>query len=737
MDLLCSDSEAELTPALTPKLSEKYHPSSSNKSNLHVTIPSSKAKNGQTIAQQRTSKADLTVNKKYAKEFEERKQVEDLQNNKHILNEAMDSSSSEEEDDDARLLTRTVEKKIFETLNKIKKKDPEIYSSNHTIFEDEDFDIAQTETQGETVKEEKQTYKDVVREALLSNGADAFVKEESKMRSPLPTTATYREEQESARKAFLHAAETFLQENENESFLSKKQKTETELAFEDAEQKQFLKKHHLGDTEEVMRHYWAADEDLDEKEQFLRDYVLNEGWKNPTAFDGEDDPPVNDDEDEEHLEKVDQFESAYNFRFEESEGTQIRGYSRMTPGSVRRKDESRKHQREEKKRHQEEFKIQKREELKRLKNLKKKELLDKLRKIQEISGRADLSADALDLESPFDETKHEQLMQNICGDDYYCKEEPLSHAQLFSVPPLLEKEFDISDVKNEEVLTITKKQKKLAKFLKKRKIHVDDGEAYIPIPEGESQVNTIEYMENDIEAVTDENYMEGMENEIPEEDDTDHLWWMCDCCNLGIPGGKNRYECSICENFALCKKCHTSTRHHHPLIRKRIPDESQPPAEFLETSAKDSLVEQFLEEYKQLDYEDIIGKDLPTRFKYEKVAPNSFGLTTEDILTRNDAELNAYLSLKKIAPYRETQASSRRRSKANSWLQKKSKAAKSIEQTRKASTSAINTDHRKRLEKKPQQKHKFVNVNGKSSVTKSGLSADRLKSYGIVEKSPI
>lgn len=68
-------------------------------------------------------------------------------------------------------------------------------------------------------------------------------------------------------------------------------------------------------------------------------------------------------------------------------------------------------------------------------------------------------------------------------------------------------------------------------------------------------------------------------------------------------------------------------------------------------SSNNQIPSALLDELLKLDYEDKI-EDLACRFHYQQTEPVSFGLGIDEMLKADDADLNAFVSLKKLAPYR-------------------------------------------------------------------------------------
>lgn len=153
------------------------------------------------------------------------------------------------------------------------------------------------------------------------------------------------------------------------------------------------------------------------------------------------------------------------------------------------------------------------------------------------------------------------------------------------------------------------------------------------------------------------------EAEAEEEEEHPDLWFLCDGCKTPIPGGKRFFESTTMENFTLCMKCFRIRRHPGKFIRRRVPESCTPPQDFkgMQFGADDTA--KSMDEYFQLDYEDIIGGDLPTRFKYRKVEADDFGIPAHVVLSKSGKELNQMVSLKKLRPYRdedEDQSSARK-----------------------------------------------------------------------------
>lgn len=354
-----------------------------------------------------------------------------------------------------------------------------------------------------------------------------------------------------------------------------------------------------GDASEFQKklneYFGEAEEDLDENKMFLRDYFLKKMWidkdKNKNRHvDEELDELL---KDEEEVEKQEEFET--NFRHEELEDDRVLGHARKVEGSVRQKETARKRQRQRKEERLKIAEMEQKEELKHLKNLKKEEIKEKLKKFRQIAGIADdddclLGVD--DLDDEFDPEEYDRMMKKVFDEKYYEAED-------------MDPEFGSDGDEGGDI----------------EKPDFEKEDELLGLPEGWDGSGSGDGFLAARERILKQKAGVGDDGGTgASEDDKD-----------GDGAGDEGIDGDDGETVASEEG-----------KRKRKKKLS------LVQRAKEAL----MEEYYKLDYEDTIG-DVKTRFKYSKTKPNRYGLSTAEILTMDDKELNQYVSLKKIAPYRE------------------------------------------------------------------------------------
>ncbi|VDP15153.1 unnamed protein product [Onchocerca flexuosa] len=459
------------------------------------------------------------------------------------------------------------ERNFLRTLSALKTHDPKLYSGQK-FFTTED---GETST-GNSVKFKKKDtamfLKDYERKLVLEKKGEISEDEEEKQTS----TPGYYEEQELIKRELKAVLDD--QNDDAEPLLQQRIKTEEEVKKEEDQYYEWLKGQRdedLPGVEELkgLKEAWN-DINLDENEKFLRDYLLNKKYD----VEGDDSVPsyeeiVNVEKDEEELERENEFERKYNFRYEEPNQDFIKHYPRVVKQSLRKKDERRKQRRDAYKERKKLEKQARKDEIKEMKALKKKEIEEKLKKLKKLAGDDDLPLNIDDLEADFDPTTYDKRMKEIFDSQY----------------------FEKSMEENEEkpVFPVTSD------------ISTDDSDY------DTFEVNK-EKKENKIENVNEDYYNDEILN--PEKK---------------LSRKKKKRNSRFLE--AVLKK--------KPLFN---PEEKS--------------FEEYFNEYYALEYEDIIGDGLITKFKYRNVPANDFGLTTEELLNADDRQLNAWASLKKATAYR-------------------------------------------------------------------------------------
>ena len=293
----------------------------------------------------------LTVNQKFARQFEERERTKELERAKYLeLDEDDDDDESVEEDDNAELLTTQLDLQVIKTINSLRKKDPKIYDKSSKWFDHVSDDDEQSESDSDNhnkvdehsnneIKSKKKRYKDIIRDQILEDMAEDDdandtnnkitktrndkIKTKSKKKET-GVKLSYNDEQEMIRKQFLSSFDSSSTnkhdkghnsdpddndtDNDDGDVLFKvKSKTPEELAQDEIELQQAL---------DEMNRLKGHNSDHS-AENFLTEYMTNKKWLDKTIYTSGHNSDPDSDDDEAELDKMDRFESKYNFRFEE------------------------------------------------------------------------------------------------------------------------------------------------------------------------------------------------------------------------------------------------------------------------------------------------------------------------------------------------------------------------------------------------------------------------------------
>lgn len=371
----------------------------------------------------------LTINKDYAVQYEEKKRKQELAALQEKYKNAVDScsesdsESDEEEDETGELLTKEVDAKILTTLATIKARAPEIYKGEVNFF-----DAPITSTTEKKEKEEskkKLTLKEYQSKRILegdsesdndTNDIKSFANEQSAIKDELKR-AFYSEN---------------VEEEDDEMVMTKKSKTKEELEREELEYREFLLQNlkSNANAQQAMQDWIAyssgnttGDVAMSADDKFLIDYIMNRGWmernNNSTSTVTVDAIIKQVEESEEEVEKAEEFEEQYNFRYEHQDAANIITHPRHIEESMRRQESKRQRERESAKLRKQEEKIRQQEEIKRLKNLKRQELMQKAEKLIKVSGTKKAKVLCESSDSEFDPDAHDQKMAAIFDDDYY------------------------------------------------------------------------------------------------------------------------------------------------------------------------------------------------------------------------------------------------------------------------------------------------------------------------------
>ncbi|KAJ8146456.1 hypothetical protein OY671_000485 [Metschnikowia pulcherrima] len=310
-----------------------------------------------------------------------------------------ESSDSEIEDDYGELLTENVEKSIQQVLETIKT-DPKKLLDPETKFFDDDGAVVEKKAGDKPIY-----LKDYHRMNLLSGDYKADNDNEyGTVDGEKPYAVVEREERD---KLLADINDAFENEEDDEGDFMKKKES---------------KKSGPEDAPVQLPDSKAHPED------FLSSFLSNEAWipkKNDKVIDLDE---IDKDDEQDFDDAVEDFEKAFNFRYEDPNSAEIVSYARTQASLRRGKTNSRRRARDKKNAIKEQEKHEIEQALQKKKNSKINKVMDRLNKIKEAVGD-DVSDEVIErvfgdslLNDDFDDADWDSRMSEIFNEQYYGSE---------------------------------------------------------------------------------------------------------------------------------------------------------------------------------------------------------------------------------------------------------------------------------------------------------------------------
>lgn len=462
------------------------------------------------------------------------------------------------------------DKEFLKSLAFLKNKDPKKYEQIPKFFEN-------IPTVEDTIKE-KQLYKSKRPVTVADHQRERLIKTDGRMSEDegdneiVPTESlSYAKEQEKIKNDLRQALEDS-SDDEGGKLFQVRDKPKEEVAKEDEDYLKWLagqkKITNMGADAKVLKplkDFWASN-NLPKADQFLKDYIVNKRYMDNGNLASYEDV-VGLSEDEEQVEQQNEFETKYNFRFEEPDNEFIKRFPRTIEDSVRADDNNRKDKRKERLERKVKEKELKMKDLREIQNIRKREIEQKLIMLKEVAGNDEFGLEANDLNADFDPDEHDRKMSQMFNNEYYGIDEGDQKPEF----PDIDDELNIENWDN---------------FDKSKDQDVS----------GTNMGSEMEQHCEDDDFIMDADYN-------PEQEKKKKLQ------NELIEMSKGRKRRKKISKLA-------------EIIKKEKPT--------FDPSTSEKTYEEYLDEYYKLDYEDIIG-DQPCRFRYTECVPNDFGLTVEEV----------------------------------------------------------------------------------------------------------